>query len=56
MEHKINNKKLGQGLVEYALIIALVIITSVVALTAISGNLNTNYFSTIIVKLEEAFK
>ncbi|HUG16773.1 MAG TPA: Flp family type IVb pilin [Thermomicrobiales bacterium] len=40
----------GQGLVEYALIIALVSITAVIALGALSGGIN-NAFTTIVAAL-----
>jgi pilus assembly protein Flp/PilA len=38
---KVQNRERGQGLVEYALIIALVAILLVVALTALKGQLET---------------
>ncbi len=44
---KRNNKKSGQGLVEYALIIGLVAIVALAALSACSGSLDQFYFSTI---------
>ncbi len=44
---KKNNKKSGQGLVEYALIIGLVAIVALAALTTCSGSLDTFYFKTI---------
>ena len=44
---KKNNKKSGQGLVEYALIIGLVAIVAIAALSACSTSLKTFYLDTI---------
>ncbi|MBR4569217.1 MAG: Flp family type IVb pilin [Candidatus Riflebacteria bacterium] len=41
------NKKSGQGLVEYALIIGLIAIVAVAALSSVSGTLKDFYFDTI---------
>lgn len=41
------NKRSGQGLVEYALIIGLIAIVAVAALTSVSGTLKNFYFDTI---------
>jgi len=41
------NRKSGQGLVEYALIIGLIAIVAVATLTSVSGTLKNFYFDTI---------
>ncbi len=41
------NKKSGQGLVEYALIIGLVALVAIGALSMVSGTLKNFYFDTI---------
>lgn len=44
---KRNNRKSGQGLVEYALIIGLIAIVAIAALSATSATLKDFYFDTI---------
>ena len=41
------NKKSGQGLVEYALIIGLIAIVAIATLSQVSGTLKNFYFDTI---------
>lgn len=43
----IHNRKSGQGLVEYALILSLVALVVVTALTLLSGTIEESYMSTI---------
>ncbi len=48
------NKKRGQGLVEYALLIALVALAAMATLILLSGTLQTNYIERIPAALERA--
>lgn len=49
------HKREGQGLVEYALIIALVAIATIAALTAVSGAVNNNFWKIITTELNNIF-
>lgn len=48
------NKKRGQGLVEYALLIALIALAVMSTLLLLSGTLQTNYIDRIPAALERA--
>jgi Flp pilus assembly pilin Flp len=52
--YKIKNKKKGQGLVEYVLLVALIALVTIAALTGMGSSVNDGFFTNISTNLNSA--